>query len=388
VHNVEQHGGAVTSTVADGTMTFASTEAAGIGALHMTRTGLIIAAGVTFEDWNRCGSVLQQLDDGMPWAIGDWWAFGHHHYGKRAALALHPRTGKSRFQTYMNYARVSRAIDSSRRREDLPWSHHEAVAVLDAEDQEQLLGEAARGDWSVSKLRQCVRQRRRQAVLDPGRLPPGKFRVIYADPPWRYDDDHVINASQDNYGRADRHYPTMTIEELCALPVNDLGLADSVLFLWVPSPKLFDAKAVIDAWGFCYKTGMVWDKVKHNYGSYVSMRHEHLLICTRGNCTPDEPTPMFDSVVVEERSATHSQKPDCFRRMIDRLYPIGPRLELFARGDAAGGWTGWGNQALPIADRIPEMSAVPITTSLLDPTTPIRTQDVSEDSWASIRSSL
>jgi hypothetical protein len=65
---------------------------------------------------------------------------------------------------------------------------------------------------------------------------------------------------------------------------------------------------VIEAWGFTYKTSFVWDKVRHNYGHYNSVRHELLLVCTRGSCTPDEPTPMPDSVVVEERSDVHSER--------------------------------------------------------------------------------
>jgi N6-adenosine-specific RNA methylase IME4 len=74
------------------------------------------------------------------------------------------------------------------------------------------------------------------------------------------------------------------------------------------------------------------------------MRHELLLVCTRGSCTPDAPTPMPDSVIAEERSGRHSEKPASFRQLIDRLYPIGPRLELFARDIVPEPWAVWGNQ--------------------------------------------
>ena len=90
---------------------------------------------------------------------------------------------------------------------------------------------------------------------------------------------------------------------------------------------------------------LVWDKVAHNYGHYVSVRHEHLLICTRGSCTPDQPTPMPDSVVTIRRSEAHSEKPEEFRALIDRLYPLGPRLELFGRRPVKG-WAVFGNQGL------------------------------------------
>lgn len=182
----------------------------------------------------------------------------------------------------------------------------------------------------------------------PIALPPGVFRVLYADPPWSYGNSGVINDS-DGYGRAARHYPSMTIEELCAMDVIEHVASDAVLFLWVTSPLLAECWPVIEAWGFSYKTSMVWDKVAHNYGSYVSVRHELLLICTRGSCLPDHPTPMPDSVVTVDRSAEHSEKPEIFRTIIDRLYDGDEtqKLELFARA-AVTGWTAYGNELVTV----------------------------------------
>jgi N6-adenosine-specific RNA methylase IME4 len=87
---------------------------------------------------------------------------------------------------------------------------------------------------------------------------------------------------------------------------------------------------------------MVWDKVKHNVGNYVSVRHELLLICTKGSCTPDVKK-LDDSVYSEERTE-HSKKPEYFRNLIDKIYPNGNRIELFARGKIAG-WDVWGNES-------------------------------------------
>jgi len=165
----------------------------------------------------------------------------------------------------------------------------------------------------------------------------GKYRIIYADPPWNYG-----NSGLDGYGHAERHYPTMTIAELAALPVSDITEDNAVLFLWVTSPLLEDAFTIINAWGFSYKSSFVWDKVRHNFGYYNSVRHELLLVATRGSCTPDIPT-LNDSVVTIERSDKHSEKPPEFRAMIDNLYPRGERIELFAR-IAAEGWNIWGNE--------------------------------------------
>jgi N6-adenosine-specific RNA methylase IME4 len=119
---------------------------------------------------------------------------------------------------------------------------------------------------------------------------------------------------------------------------------DAVLFLWCTEPMRFAAHAVIEAWGFEHKSAIVWDKVLHNFGHYVSVRHEHLLICTRGSCTPDRPTPMPDSVMTIRRSDVHSEKPREFRAVIEQLYD-GPYVELFGRHEVAG-WTVFGNQWL------------------------------------------
>src|SRR4030095_7531257 len=104
------------------------------------------------------------------------------------------------------------------------------------------------------------------------------------------------------------------------------------------------------AWGFEYKTAFIWDKVKHNYGHYNSVRHELLLIATKGSCVPDS-NELYDSVVVIEREE-HSSKPEYFRSIIDEMYrPKGKdRIELFARSKLPKGWIGWGLQHKDGAD--------------------------------------
>jgi N6-adenosine-specific RNA methylase IME4 len=178
---------------------------------------------------------------------------------------------------------------------------------------------------------------REARLTTPGAFPEGKFRVIYADPPWQY--SHEMTPS---YGAVKYHYSQMDTTAIATLPISDLASDDAVLFLWVTSPKLEECFRVINAWGFKYKASFVWDKVKHNWGHYNSVRHEMLLICTRGSCTPDVPD-LVDSVVSIERSDKHSEKPAYFRELIDKLYPHGPRLELFAR-EAAENWEVWGNE--------------------------------------------
>ena len=127
----------------------------------------------------------------------------------------------------------------------------------------------------------------------------------------------------------------MPLEDICAEPVKDWAEDNAVLFLWVTSPILEESFQVINAWGFEYKASFIWDKVKHVMGHYNSVRHEFLLICTRGSCQPDV-RKLFDSVVSIERTIEHSQKPNEFYEMIESLYLTGRRLEMYARQKRPG----------------------------------------------------
>ena len=201
-----------------------------------------------------------------------------------------------------------------------------------------------RGEKTIA---QVTREIRREEILTKTpAAPTGKYRVLYCDPPWKYGDSGIISKDgiTEAYTKAETHYPTMSIAELCALPIRDIAEPDAVLWLWTTSPLLAEAFEVVKAWGFTYKASMIWNKVRHNVGHYVSVRHELLLICTRGSCLPDVPT-LFPSVQTIERTKEHSEKPEEFRTIIDTIYPRGGRIELFARRAAPNGWAIWGNQA-------------------------------------------
>jgi len=190
------------------------------------------------------------------------------------------------------------------------------------------------GEMSIKKAERELR--RKDRIESTPVIPDGKYNVIYADPPWKYDFGFDI------HGAADRHYHTMTIKELCELPIRDMCENDAVLFIWVTSPKLFDAKEVIDAWGFTYKTSFIWDKIKHVMGHYNSVRHEFLLVCVKGSF-PKQNNTLHDSVISIERSDEHSEKPEYFRHLIEEMYPNSKKIELFAR-KRVDGWDAWGNE--------------------------------------------
>jgi len=215
----------------------------------------------------------------------------------------------------------------------------QAIARVPDEVFEKRVAEVKASEVDELTSREFVRLGKREAAKEKPAVPPlaGKYRVFYVDPPWRYD-----SSGMTDYGAAEAHYPTMSVDELCALPVRDHAEDQAVLFLWVTSPFLEDSFKVIRAWGFEYRASFIWDKVKHNYGHYNSVRHELLLVAVRGSCVPDEPK-LFDSVQSIERTK-HSEKPERFREIIDTLYTTGERVELFARTPTPG-WTVWGNEA-------------------------------------------
>lgn len=205
------------------------------------------------------------------------------------------------------------------------------LAKMEPEQQRKAIELVESGEAKNIITARKLMQREAAKDIEP---PSGKYQVIYADPPWEYDFGFDI------HGAAQRHYNTMGIDELCALPIKELADDNAVLFLWVTSPKLADCFRVIEAWGFVYKTSFVWDKIKHVMGHYNSVRHEFLLICTRGSY-PKQSNTLRDSVVSIERSDEHSEKPEAFREIIEEMYPYGKKIELFAR-KKSDGWDVWG----------------------------------------------
>lgn len=193
------------------------------------------------------------------------------------------------------------------------------------------------------KRSEARRQLRRDGLKDRiAALPEGKFRVIYADPPWHYNDQRLTGDHRESTA-ATYHYPTMSLAELEALNVRKLAAEDSVLFLWATFPLIPDALTILRAWGFTYKTAFIWHKPRGSFGHYHKADAELLLVSTHGSCTPEMDT--RTSQIIAAATSGHSRKPEKFRQLIDVLYEAGPRIELFARGPGAKGWTVHGNEA-------------------------------------------
>jgi N6-adenosine-specific RNA methylase IME4 len=167
-------------------------------------------------------------------------------------------------------------------------------------------------------------------------LPAGTFAVLYADPPWPYECARSPSRVVTN------HYPTMSYEAICALPVAAIAAPDATLFLWATSPQLEDALQVVRAWGFTYRTSAVWAKPQVGMGFYFRVQHEFLLVAVRGTPGVPEEQHRPPSVLAAPRGR-HSEKPEQIYDYIEAMYPDVPRVELFARR-ARTGWTAWGNE--------------------------------------------
>ncbi|MBV9786527.1 MAG: S-adenosylmethionine-binding protein [Acidisphaera sp.] len=174
-----------------------------------------------------------------------------------------------------------------------------------------------------------------------------KFRTVLADPPWQFMNRTGKVAPE--HRRLSR-YETMTAKEICALPVAEAVQDTAHLYLWVPNTLLPDGLRVLQAWGFSYKTNIVWHKLRKDGGSdgrgvgfYFRNVTEMLLFGVRGKNARTLDPGRTQVNYIGTRKREHSRKPDEQYPLIERCSP-GPYLELFARGSRPG-WTVWGMQA-------------------------------------------
>ena len=172
-----------------------------------------------------------------------------------------------------------------------------------------------------------------------------KYKTIIADPPWNYNNSGCR-------GACENHYPTMSVAEICKLPICSLAEIDSVLLLWCTWPQLKEGIAVAESWGFNYVTGFPWIKItdisqtlwgkfefrtQYGIGFWSRGCSEFILICKKGKPT----LPKEDFIGLLSPNLRHSKKPIDIYHYAESLE--GPYLELFARKTRKG-WDSWGNE--------------------------------------------
>lgn len=174
-----------------------------------------------------------------------------------------------------------------------------------------------------------------------------KFKTILADPPWQFINRTGKMAPE--HKRLSR-YSTMTLPEICALPVASVSDEVAHLYLWVPNALLPEGLEVMKAWGFKYKSNLVWHKIRKDggpdgrgVGFYFRNVTELVLFGVRGKNARTLAPGRTQVNFMATRKREHSRKPDEQYDIIERCSP-GPRLEMFSRGTRKG-WAVWGNQA-------------------------------------------
>ena len=248
----------------------------------------------------------------------------------------------------------------------------DALVKLSPEKREQVIAKAEAGEKVSAKI--AVKQERRadreEDLAEKQRaLPNRRYGLLLVDIPRHFNvrsDETGLDRSPEN------HYPTMTFQELCDLPVPQLAADDCIMIYWSTAASLIDDLEILAEWGFVtfrpreagrlrrdvlgpngweiggpgfpqpYRTMQVWDKVKIGLGYWFRDRHEFILLAARGNVVPPAMGTQ-DNSLFSEPKGEHSAKPDL--AWIDRLWPNIPKLEMFARRPRGEGWDTWGNEA-------------------------------------------
>lgn len=296
---------------------------------QLSRTALSFKREVTREEWQKVFDALNHIEGCVQFWIGDALKYREQKWGMYDDIA--EETGIEK-RTLRQYKQIAEQVESGTRVPELSFTHHREVASLKPEKQKEFLQRAVDEELSVRELRSEIRK---TEIKEEIILPSGKYKIIYADPPWQYENSGFENSAESNY-------PTMPLEKICDLPIQDLCTDESVLFLWATNPLLKEAFDVMEAWGFTYKTNFAWIKDKaRGWAWWAKSKHELILVGVR----PKSGTPAknYDSAFMEKRENKHSKKPEFVYEMIEDMFPDSKYIELFARNTRKG-WDGWGNQ--------------------------------------------
>jgi len=224
------------------------------------------------------------------------------------------------------------------------------LASLDDDEFEGIVTETKKAVSKASKSavnRQTKKQDRADREAELGAkiraLPDKKYGLILADPEWEFE-----TYSEDGQDRAAaNHYPVSPLDKIMARDVPSISADACVLGLYATVPMLPQALEVMKAWGFDYKSHLVWVKTRIGTGYWFRNQHELLLIGTKGNVVAPAPGENYPSVLTATNTR-HSEKPEAILMMLEKMFPNIPKIELNRRGPAREGWDAWGNEATEI----------------------------------------
>jgi N6-adenosine-specific RNA methylase IME4 len=304
----------------------------------------------TEQEWKAFGEGIGRIERMVGFAIGDWWNRGEQ-WRRTEIVTADGWTGPT-YGTCRTYGTIAAKFPPSQRNDKLAFGIYQAVAsqpeeripgILDRVVQEVEKGEAPTVREVRAMVKREIREERELQMAEITREASRKlghklYGVIYADPPWRFE-PYSRDTGMDR--AADNHYGTMPTDDICRMEVP--AAQDAVLFLWRTAPMLEDARRVMQAWGFQYKSEIIWGKPKAGTGYWARNQHEVLMIGTKG--APVAPAQGSQPGSLQMLPVgRHSAKPEAFYAIIEKMYPHVPKIEMFARR-WRDGWDAWGNEA-------------------------------------------
>ena len=272
--------------------------------------------------------------------------------GKQAKPTGRPRKGNQGIKTPISLE--ARGVDKNlakraRTAEAIPEGKFEQhvtkvrrLAVAAAEGDREVIKAAKHDRHQAARAKRAKREKAVAGKI--AALPEKHFGVLYADPEWKfktYSEEGKLDTSAEN------HYTTSALDVIKSRDVPKISAKDCVLFLWATVPMLPQALEVMAAWGFKYKSHVIWEKDRGGTGYWFTNWHELLLVGTRGQIPAPALGDQWPSVIKAPRGK-HSEKPDKFYELIEAYFPNVPRLELNSR-KARKGWERWGFEA-PVAE--------------------------------------
>lgn len=300
----------------------------------ISRKGLSIREGVSFEQWEAIGSQLRVMEGSVLWWIGDWLNYGEKSYGETYAQALDATDYD--VGTLRNAKWVASQFELSSRDDNLSWTHHRFA--LAAEDPQEALRWASENNASAAELKRHIRQQKIAAIGEnfEATAPEGEYHVIVLDPPWRYDGGELAHDAEGFRGVVD--YPTMALEDIAAI---ELPAAEHcVLWFWTTHRFMRHALDMLEAWGFEEKAILTWVKDRMGIGRWLRSKSEFCVMAVKGS----PPVNLTNqTTVLEAPLREHSRKPDEFYAMVDELC-VGRKLDYFSR-QKRDGWDQYGNDA-------------------------------------------
>lgn len=249
--------------------------------------------------------------------------------GKKSLRGNSPKCSKPKVDEKSRTTAVAATAVGMDRR-----TYEKAKEVIKSGDKTLIAEMDRTGKVSGAHKKLKVKKQAAALTSEPQPLPKGPFRVIVIDPPWQYE-----KRPDDPSHRGACPYPTMTNDDIAALPIADLSASDSILWLWTTNAFLPDTFFIVDAWGFKYKTLLTWVKDRMGTGDWLRGKTEHCLMCVKGKPTI---TLTNQTTALEGKMLKHSQKPDEFYLMVEKLCP-GSKVEIFSRVNRQG-WHHYGDE--------------------------------------------